>query len=199
MAAPIYSADDYAGAMLALLPRGRAWPKRGDSVLARTVGTLAPAYARNHARANALLVDAFPATCSGLLPEWEASLGLPDPCSGPAATTDARRAEVAAKLAQRGGQSVAYYTAVARRLGYDVRIEMFAPARAGMLRAGQPVLGAAWAHTWRIVAPAQTVRRFRAGAGKAGEPLAVWGNASLECTLGRIKPAHTILQFAYGG
>lgn len=198
MAAPVYSADDYAAAMLALLPRGRAWPKRADSVLARTIGALAPAYARNHARANALLVDAFPATCSGLLPEWEASLGLPDMCSGPAATTDARRAEVVAKLAQRGGQSVAYFTAVAARLGYSVRVEMFAPARAGVMRAGDAALGPAWAHTWRVVAPAQSVRRFRAGAGTAGEPLAVWGNAPLECTLARIKPAHTILQFAYG-
>ena len=31
----------------------------------------------------------------------------------------------------------------------------------------------------------------------AGEPLRSWGNNLLECTMERIKPAHTVLIFAY--
>jgi uncharacterized protein YmfQ (DUF2313 family) len=43
---------------------------------------LAKSYERETARANNLLVDSFPLTTYELLPEWESSLGLPDPCAG---------------------------------------------------------------------------------------------------------------------
>lgn len=199
MPAPMYDAADYLSAMQALLPRGRAWPRHEDAVLTRTLGALAPVYARLHARANVLLADAFPGTSTELLPEWEATLGLPDPCSGPAPTLAARRAQVMARLAAGGGQSAEYFRGIAATLGYRVTVRQFAPARAGKLRAGQPAYGPAWAHAWRVTAPAVTVRRFRAGQGAAGEALATWGNRDLECALRRIAPAHTVLQFSYGG
>jgi uncharacterized protein YmfQ (DUF2313 family) len=46
-----------------------------------------PAFERLTARANNLLIDAFPGSTYELLPEWEATLGLPDPCAGEAPTS----------------------------------------------------------------------------------------------------------------
>ena len=192
------SVAEYARSILDHLPRGRMWPRDPDSTVATTARGLAPTFQRLDARALALLKDAFPASAYETLPEWEASLGLPDPCSGPAPTVQLRRAQVVARLAMSGGQSIPYLVGVAAALGYSISVEEFAPARAGTLRAGDAATGEAWAHTWRIHAPALTITRFAAGVSSAGEPLAAWGNQPLECALSRIRPAHTILQFAYG-
>lgn len=192
------SAEDHRAALLALLPTGPVWPREPGSTLATIALGVATLTARLQARAAGLLADAFPATAYELLPEWEASLGLPDSCAGAAPTLQQRRAQVTARLTAQGGQSVPYLVAQAAALGFSITVEEFAPARAGLLRAGQPLHGEAWAHTLRIRAPATTTVRFRAGRSAAGEPLAAWGNAALECSLRRLRPAHTVMTFAYG-
>ncbi len=196
MAAPEFNAEDYRTAMAALLPRGPAWPREPDSILMRVLGALAPSYVRNNARANYLLVDAFPSTTLELLEEWEATLGLPDPCAGEATTILERRAQVVAKLTGLGGQSKSYYIGVAAALGYTITITEFKPFTVGD-PVGLPLYGADWAHAWQVTAPLNTVAYFEVGAWRAGDPLARWGNAVLECVLENIKPAHTELIFSY--
>ncbi|HEY0276590.1 MAG TPA: putative phage tail protein, partial [Paenirhodobacter sp.] len=146
-----------------------------------------------------LLTDAFPVAPVELLPEWELTLGLPDPCAGEDPTIALRQQSVAARFVASGGQSVPYLTGVAAALGYAVTITEYAPARAGKLRAGQPCNGVAWAFAWSISAPAIDVFYFRAGSGRAGDPLASWGSSVLQCELQRIAPAHTIPMFAFTG
>ncbi|EFH09379.1 YmfQ family protein [Pseudoroseomonas cervicalis] len=194
------SAADYRAALLALLPRGVIWRRDAGSDQGRVASGLATGVARLHARALAVLADAFPATALELLPDWEETLGLPDQCStgDGAGSLQQRRAQVVARLTAQGGQSVPYFIGVAAALGYQITIEEFAPARAGSLRAGQPLCGEAWANAWRVRAPQTTVVRFRAGQSQAGDALATWGNASLECTLRQLVPAHTVVLFSYG-
>lgn len=199
MGAATLTTADYLAALQSLLPRGRVWPREAASVQSKLMAGLAETPARLHARANNLLIDSFPATAYELLPEWEATLGLPDPCAGTSPTLQARRGQVVARLVARGGQSVPYFTASAANLGFTVTIQEYAPARAGMLRVGTPLNGADWAHAWQINAPAVTVTDFRAGLSVAGEPLRTWGNTVLECELRRSAPAHTVLLFAYAG
>lgn len=197
MSAPLYSAADYLAALQALMPRGRVWPRDTDAVQTRALSGLAPSYARQNARSNQLLVDAFPATTFELLPEWEETLGLPDPCAGPSPTIYARRAQVVARIQALGGQSVAYFIAYALALGYVVTVTEFVPARIGLARAGQPLNGDAWAHAWQINASLHTVVRAQVGIAVAGEPLAYWSNSVLECQLREVMPAHTVLIFSY--
>jgi uncharacterized protein YmfQ (DUF2313 family) len=65
-----------------------------------TLGTFLDAL---DARAGQLIPDAFPCSTVELLPEWEATLGLPDPCVQPPLTTlQQRQAAVCAKLVARG-------------------------------------------------------------------------------------------------
>lgn len=201
MGIPAWTTQDFAGAFARLLPRGRAWPAREDprGVQAQAIAPLMGTYARLAARDAYLLTDAFPATTDELLPEWELSLGLPDPCAGPSPTLQQRQAQVVARLTGRGGQSVPYYTRFAAALGFTITVTQYAPFRAGRSRSGQPACGRAWANAWTVSAPQLTATRFRAGRSASGEAIAVYATgATLRCELNRIKPAHTILQFKFG-
>jgi uncharacterized protein YmfQ (DUF2313 family) len=197
MAAPSYSTADFANGLQNLLPTGRAWPREPDAVVSQVIKGLAPSYSRQHARGNALLVDAFPKTAVQLLPEWELTVGLPDPCAGPDPTIAQRQAHVAARLTYTGGQSVPFYVGFALQLGYAITIEEYVPARVGRFRVGQRLYGRDWAHAWTVHAPAVTVSYFRVGQSRVGERLANYGNSVLRCELERIAPAHTILKFLF--
>jgi uncharacterized protein YmfQ (DUF2313 family) len=197
MLAPNYTAADFLKALQGLMPRGRVWPRDPDEVQTQVLSGLAPSYARATARANYLLVDAFPATTYELLPEWESTLGLPDPCAGVAPTIAQRQAQVLARFIGVGGPTIASLTAFAANLGYTVTINQFVEARAGQLHAGDPCNGTAWSYAWQVNAPLNTVTIAQAGAMAAGDPLASWGNAVLECEMKAVMPAHTIPIFSY--
>ncbi len=196
MAAPIYSQADYTAALQSLLPRGLVWPRDGASVQAQAISGFAQSFARSNGAASNLLVDAFPDTVVQLLPEWEATLGLPDPCAGAQPTLQARRAQVVARLSSIGGQSVAYYTALAATLGYSITIQSFQPFRFGRTF-GTPLDGEDWAHAWQVTVAQYTINSFRLGTDTFGEPFASWGSTVLQCELQAAQPAHTILNFLY--
>lgn len=198
MAAPNYAASDFASAIHALMPRGLVWPRDPTAVQAQVIAGLSSTWQRHTTANNQLLVDAFPATAVELLPEWESTLGLPDPCAGESPTLQGRQQQVVARLTNSGGQSIAYFVAYAQALGYTVGVTEFAPFRAGQSRAGQSTGTQDWFFTWEINAPAETVTWFTAGQSYAGQAVASWGSAVLECELKSIKPAHTYLNFAYG-
>ncbi|VVE06456.1 YmfQ family protein [Pandoraea sputorum] len=197
MLAPNFTAANFLAAMKALMPRGRVWPTDFDTVQTQVLQGFAPSYERQTARANYLLIDSFPGTTYELLPEWEETLGLPDPCAGPAATVPQRRNQVIARFSNSGGASVQYFVTFAQTLGYSISIEQYTQARAGMLKAGDPCCGYDWNFAWKITAPINTVVRALAGAMAAGDPLASWGNKVLECEFLALRPAHTIPIFAY--
>ena len=196
--APDFSAQDFATDFLSHMPLGAVWPRDSSQLPALTALILAQPYARNAASAAGLLVDAFPATTDQLLPEWEETLGLPDPCAGPSPTLQQRQAQVLARFIDNGGASVEYFIAYAAALGFSITISQFAPSSAGSLRAGKPANGEAWAFAWQVNAPSTAVTVFRAGMSAAGEPLQAFGNAVLQCEIERLAPAHTTVTFAYG-
>lgn len=190
--------DDYRRQMQALLPRGLAWALAPTAWLTRLLSGLSPEFARIHGRVLDLIRESDPRTTIEMLAEWERALGLPDNCSSTLAPTlQARRDDVLTKLVSLGGQSRAYYIAVAGRLGYTITIDEFAPFRAGRSRAGDRVYGLDWTWVWRVNGPPVTVRYFRAGKSRAGDRLRTWGNGALECRLNQIKPAHTRIIFSY--
>jgi uncharacterized protein YmfQ (DUF2313 family) len=197
MPAPTLTQQDYANVLGHLTPKGRAWPSDPGSVFRQTLASLAPTPYRAFGRASNLLIDAFPSTTVELLPEWQATLGLPDPCAGPAPTLAQKQAQVLARFTASGGQSVDYFVNFAKALGYDISITQYAPFRAGVSRAGQPACSQDWAFVWRVNAPAISISYFSAGIGSAGEPLASWGNLVLQCEITRLSPAHTNVLFSY--
>lgn len=193
------TADEYREQLKALLPPGQAFPRDRGTNLNLLLDGMAQELARLDSRALRVTEEAIPTTSLELLPDWERVTGLPDKCVGTLETTlQGRRNAVAAKLFSTGGQSIQFFLGVAASLGFDVSIKEFRPFRAGRSRAGDPLSNGDWVFTWRINAPEVTVIPFRAGRSFAGEPLRAWGNDILECKFNQIKPAHTVLQFAYG-
>lgn len=194
---PVYQPEDYLAQFQRLLPRGRIWHRGLGLVQDADLLTLMPLWARLQIRLNDLIGEIFPCSTSELLSEWEATLGLPDPCTGPLATQAQRIAAVCAKFAARGGQSRDYYIRLAASLGFEIRIVEFSPFYASRNHAGDPVYDEKWAHAWRIVASETPIIWFRASVSTAGDPLAAWGNQLLECMFNALKPAHTEIVFSY--
>lgn len=180
-----YTDGDYAAAMAALAPRGRAWPTDDPtSILSGLIAALARTWTRVDQAAGGLLLDAFPDQTNQLLPEWEASLGLPDPCTGPPQTLSEARGQVLARLTAGGGQSVGFFIGLAATLGYAITITEYTGASA---------------HTWRVNAPSVTMIYFRAGSGRCGQALQTGtGTAGLECVFNRLAPAQTTIIYHYG-
>ena len=194
---PAHSEADYLAAIQALMPRGAAWPTDREAVQTAVLAALARAFAQEDQAAVDLLADAFPATAGGLLPEWEATLGLPDPCEGADQTLQQRRAQVVARLAGQGGQSVPYLQKVAADLGYPgVAIQEFAPARAGCSSAGDPCCDDRWLDVFQVTVPTLRVFWASAGVSAAGEPLWAIETNSIMCVIDALKPAHTLALYA---
>lgn len=190
--------EDYLRLVQDLLPRGFAWPRARDSVLMRFWAVAATEYARIHGRDCDLLSrESFPCSAVEMLAEWERALGLPDPCLPEPGTLQERQNAVCRKLTMLGGASRAYFIALAATVGYAITIEEFREFRAGISSAGDLLSNGDWVHTWRVNAVEGVIGYFSAGINSAGDPLAWWGNEALECLLNQVKPARTILLFAY--
>ena len=199
MPLPVYSSADFLWQFQRLLPRGRVWHRGWGTLQAQYLITLMPTWATLHARLNRLIPEIFPCSTYELLPEWEASLGLPDACIGELDSIAQRQGAVCAKFTARGGQSVDYFIALAAAAGYQISIEQFAPFRASVSHAGDPLNSQDWSYAWQINAPIASMVYFTAGHSVAGDPLAAWGNETLLCLFERYAPAHTILIWNFGG
>lgn len=193
-----YSVTDWVQAFQRHLPTGPIWSRDPSSVQAQSLAVLMPTWQRLAERDGNLLVDAFPATTVELLPEWEYSLGLPDPCTGSNPALALRRNQVVARLTDSGGASIAYFIAFAKALGYDITITEFAPARFGFSQYGQSYLGGEWAYVWQINWPSGSISSARFGNAEFGDPYSWWGANVLPCEIKARAPAHTTVIYQYG-
>lgn len=193
-----YSVNEYTAALQALMPGGLVWPRQLNGVQTSTLRALARSYQRSDEDARDLLDAAFPSTATAMLPEWEATLGLPDLCAiGEIDSIIQRQRAVVSKLFGIGGQSVAYFIRVAEALGYTISITQYRQACAGMSVCGDALNGDEWPFTWLITAPETTINYAQCGLTYCGDPLRSWGNKQLECRLTVLNPSHTILKFGY--
>lgn len=194
---PANAQSDYAAGLQNLLPRGPVWPRDPNSLLAKVLTGFAGAPARLDASAVGLLADAFPVAPVMMLPDWESSLGLPDPCAGTLPSLQARQRSVAARFANTGGQSASYFENYAGALGYSVTVQSLGPFRLGQSSLGSQLGGLDWCFAWSITAPLNSVHYFDVGGSAVGDPLADWGNDVLECELQAVAPSHGTLIFKY--
>jgi uncharacterized protein YmfQ (DUF2313 family) len=190
--------DDYVRQLKGLLPRGPAWNMSPTSNLHKLLEGIAAEFVRVHERALDLLREADPRAALELFSDWEVAFGLPDVCASDTDTRDERRKQLMHKIVNGGGQSKAFFIEIAAVFGYSVTITDYRRFRAGLSRSGDRCYGADWMTYWEVHATDFAITRFRAGAGRAGDALAVWGNDVLECVINRAKPAHTSVNFRYG-
>ena len=147
--------DDYAYALLELLPQGQAWPRDPGSTLVLTLTGLARLYGLVDGRAADLLeiesdprpwadgggttdVVASPRSTTpggpyrGLLTDWERAWGLPDPCFPDATSEEDRRKMLLLVMTLLGGQSRAFYEHIGAWVGYNLEITELAPYMCGV-------------------------------------------------------------------
>lgn len=203
--------DDYADALLALLPQGPAWPKSLGSTLERATNGLSQYWGYVDGRAADLLErESDPRKTLELLPDWERAWGLPDECFPPTATIAERQRMLVLKMTWLGGQSRAYFEWVMDWLGFEIHIKEFAPFMAGISQVGDtrpaPDENFRWyigppemRFSWSIEVGTVTLAWFRSASGQAGvDPhLRIGVPTELQCLLNRWKPAHTNLVFDF--
>ncbi len=191
------TAAAYTAQLQQLLPRGPIWTRDPSSVLTALLAGFAAEFARVDARADQLLVELDPAQTYEMLTDWERVLGLPDGCTPVTGTISERRAAVIQKLTSLGGQTPAFYIALAAHLGFDILIheqdpdvEDYAP--------GLGLTGDEYRLVWRVEVLTQTdFTVFRADESGADDHLTEGGALDLECVIRRAKPAHTLVVFTY--
>lgn len=177
---PRYTAADYAGAGRALLPRGRAWSDDPASVQGHLLAGIGKALERSDAAASVLLTRSLPGSVTPLLPEWEASLALPDDCVGSNPTIEQRVDQVRGRFVGAGGQSRQRYIDFAAALGFAITITNYAPFRAGLSTVGNPLASDVWTFVWGVTVV---------------EVTGSLAPAVLRCELETIKPAETTIVF----
>ncbi|MCM1512602.1 MAG: DUF2313 domain-containing protein [Oxalobacter formigenes] len=188
------SVEDYRHALAALMPPGPAFAETDE-----LLEGLAAEFARCHNRMIDLIRETDPRTTSELISEWETDAGLPDPCDealGKAETLSERQRILCAKLLSTGGQSAAYYEAIAKALGYEVSVRGYRPHTVES-SVDEPLTDQAWAFAFRIHAPEKTIFYSSVEDG-VDTPLAWWGDGRLECIIRRLKQTHTTPIFIYG-
>ena len=175
------TSDAYAAQLGALTPRGKLWSSLGiDALFSSLLLALADFFARFDADVDQHGEESDPRTAAQLLPEWEWTTGLPDGCLGDGGSLAQRRNAVVSRLTATGGSSEAYFIDQAAQFGYAITISY--PAF----------------NTWRASTPTAVSLVNSTCNGDCNDPLQSYGNDQLECLLNRIKPAHTVLQIAYG-
>lgn len=189
---------DYLSQLQALLPQGPAWPRDQDAVLTRLLAAFAEEFARIDGGANQLLEEADPRTTNALLTDWERVAGLSaiSPADGSLLSTEQRRANLKGRLTERGGQSRAYFIALAANMGFTITITEFREWNVGM-DVDAPLYGSDWNFAWQVNAPTVTAEEWSVDS-DVDASFAVWFEGLLlEMALAEDKPAHTVLLVNY--
>lgn len=191
--------DAYVDQLRQLLPPGPAWDPEFAPEIDKTLQGIAPELARIDARGDVLLTEMDPTSVREMLTDYERVMALPDECLGESPSFDVRRSAVVQRYSAIGGNTPAYFEALARAMGYpDAKVvEWHAPrfrrARFGRARFGTWKTQFIW--TLRLGTPRAGGRRF--GATLWGERFGANTNASVECIVRRWAPAHLLVIFEY--
>jgi uncharacterized protein YmfQ (DUF2313 family) len=181
----ITTSEDFVRALRAALPTGIIWTRDPSRRLSRFLLGLGDELSRTHTLAGGIIAEADPSTATdaGMLSDWERVTNSREGHFAevyPVPTEDDRRGAVLFKLRNRGGQSLAYFENMAHELG---------ASDAAAYDDTTPF-------TWRMSLPSNVIR-FRAGTGRAGDPLVTFDALAKRVAfyVERYKPAHTVVMW----
>jgi uncharacterized protein YmfQ (DUF2313 family) len=188
---------DYQNQLTSLLPKGPAWHADTGSVLAQLLAAWSTELARIDNRLNDLINEADPRSTYELLLDYERIFGLPADCmAGIEQTIQQRYAALLTQMTTIGGQSRAYFIALALAAGYVITITEFTPFTVGSTVA-DILYGSDWQFAWQINAALTGAVTYFLTTSSVNDALSTFGNTQLECLISRFKPAHTIPIFSY--
>ncbi|OLF55423.1 YmfQ family protein [Pseudomonas chlororaphis] len=194
-----HTADEYLQQLRGLLPIGPAWSLEMAPEIDRILAGVAIEFSRLDARAVDLQNEMDPSGVSELVPDWEAIMGLPDPCLGLNPAFEDRRLAVRRRLVEVGGQSRAYFIDVALSQGYpNATISEHRAPRMGRSRFGTARFGTWLAQfMWTLNTGGRQRQGRRFGASYWGERFGSNPGDALECQIRQKTPAHTMVLFNY--
>lgn len=194
------SPDRYRQHLQALLPPGIALQTEPDSELDTLLGRIAGYLAEVDANAQIVLAETTdPRRTLKLLPEWEASLGLPDSCTVGEQTLLARQQAIIAKLTDTGGARIPRYLQITNALGYpNATITRFRDHTCE-LTCEEPVCEREWRFVWQLNLPGGTRQVDSTCESGCEEPIRTWGDTLLDCVIHREAPATGTVLISYGG
>jgi len=193
------TAEQYRRQLRGLLPLGPAWDPELVPEIDLVLSGVSVEFSRLDARAVDLLNEMDPAGVSELVPDWEAIMGLPDPCLGANPAFEDRRLAVRRRLVEVGGQSRAYFIDIAVSQGYpNATITEHRAPRFGGARFGSSHFGTWNAQfMWTLNTGGRQRQGRRFGVSYWGERFGTNPGNALECLIRRPAPAHTVVHINY--
>jgi len=193
-----------------LLPKGKLWDDIAcDPLFDGVVGE----FSRVEERANDLLnVEMDPCSASEMLTDWESMVGIPDECTPLDQTDEERRAAVKERLARIGSLSASFYEQIGSLLGFDITVENCDEFLVGYGTVGDALCNShripdvftvgdhtvgqqlavfGWRYYFSVEVPISESSFFRVGENTVGDRLREFGNENVQCSIEKLKPAHT--------
>ena len=206
--------DKYKQLLINLFPLGRLWRFEDQPTLSSLIRSWATEFSRIDNRVADLLNEADPRITNELLEDWERAWGLPDECTPDDIDISERREQLIQKITNIGGISEEFYEFLIGRLGFEADVTNPLPFRAGKSQAGDALtndfevpfvagskagdvlLNVGWRYFFNVELPATASEIFMAG-DPCGQPLRSFTNELIECTIRKLKPAHTGVTFTF--
>lgn len=204
----------YKELLINLLPKGRLWRPQEQPTFSALLESTAQELCRVDDRVKQMLIEVDPRTADESLDTWEDVLGLPDECTPEDQSLDERRNQLVQKLTNIGGLSKTFYEFVGNQLGFEVFVNNDLNFVAGRGKAGDkltnyfdrhfvagstagtPLTEVGWLYYFTVDMPASAAEHFVAGS-EAGDPLREFSNELIECTMKKLKPAHSGVFFTF--
>lgn len=204
----------YRDLLIKLLPKGNLWRPKDQPVFSDLIDSTSQELCRVDDRVKQMFLETDTRTTDESLDQWEGVLGIPDECTPTGQTTDERRQQASQKLVNVGGLSGAFYEETNQNLGFTTVATNYLNFVAGRARAGDPisnyfdrhfVAGSTagsllaewgWLYYFNVELPSSASEHFVAGS-VAGTPLRVFSNELIECTMKKLKPAHSGVTFTF--
>lgn len=197
------TAADYQSQMQQLMPPGPAWTDDPGAAITQLLSGLSQELARIDSCAWQLIDEADPRTTNELLGGWERVAGLPDSCVVALVgdqTVAQRQLSLASRIAGVGGQSAAYFDAIAQAFGYTISITEFS-IHTVRRTVATPIAGRDWAYAWLVNISPLVAVSYHSVVGPVNEALSYQDSisaiAAIECVIRRYAPAHTLVVFSY--
>jgi uncharacterized protein YmfQ (DUF2313 family) len=184
--------------LLAIAPQGWGWNPDPAGGWGQMLLPLASEIALLEASAEAMLAEVNPGNAVALLPDYERVLG-PDPAGAAPVTMGDRQALALRRWTGRGGQSIAYFTALAAAHGIAITITEHPTGRCNAAVCGAALCNPTPGQfVWTVNLPTSRIALSLCGAAAVGA--AACGAAEpngLEAPFALYKPAHTAVLFNY--
>ena len=204
----------YKELLIKLLPKGRLWRPKEQPTFGKLLNSTAEELCRVDERVQQMFLEIDTRTTNESLDTWEGVLGIPDECTPEGQTVDERRQQATQKLTNVGGLSAEFYEETTLNLGFEAVVENRVNFIAGRARAGDPISNyfderfvagstagtllakRGWLYYFNVELPASASEHFVAGS-LAGMALREFSNELIECTIKKLKPAHSGVTFTF--